>query len=86
VRLPREQVRSTVGAGDAFAAGVIYGLHEGWPVAECLRLAAASAAACVQGQNTSDGIGAAEDCLADAQKWGYRPVESHGSVVVTTDR
>jgi len=86
VRLPREQVRSTTGAGDAFAAGVIYGLHEGWPVEECLRLAAASAAACVRGQNTSDGIRAAQDCLADAQKWGYRPVESHGSVVVTTDR
>ena len=26
------EVRSTTGAGDAFAAGVIYGLHEGWPV------------------------------------------------------
>ena len=37
VRLPREQVRSTTGAGDAFAAGVILGLHEGWPVERCLR-------------------------------------------------
>ena len=45
VRLPREQVRSTTGAGDAFAAGVILGLHEGWPVERCLRLAVASAAA-----------------------------------------
>ena len=86
VRLPREEVRSTTGAGDAFAAGVIYGLHEGWPVAECLRLAAASAAACVRGQNTSDGIDTAENCLAEAEKCGYRPVESHGSVVGTTDR
>jgi sugar/nucleoside kinase (ribokinase family) len=74
VRLPREQVRSTVGAGDAFAAGVIYGLHEGWPVAECLRLAAASAAACVRGQNTSDGILSASECLAAAERWGYRSV------------
>jgi sugar/nucleoside kinase (ribokinase family) len=86
VRLPREQVRSTTGAGDAFAAGVLYGLHEGWPVEECLRLAAASAAACVQGQNTSDGIRAAGVCLAEADRWGYRQVESHGSVVATTDR
>jgi sugar/nucleoside kinase (ribokinase family) len=75
-----------VGAGDAFAAGVLFGLHEGWSVEECLRLAAASAAACVRGQNTSDGIRAAHDCLADGEKWGYRPVESHGSVVATTDR
>ena len=74
VRLPREEVRSTVGAGDAFAAGVLFGLHEGWPVEECLRLGAASAAACVQGQNTSDGIRHADACLRDAEAVGYRPV------------
>ena len=60
VRVPRDQVRSTTGAGDAFAAGVILGVHEGWPVDECLRLAAASAAACVTSIHTSDGVGRAE--------------------------
>ena len=73
VRLPREQVRSTTGAGDAFAAGVILGLHEGWPVERCLRLAVASAAACVRSPNTSDGIKRAEACLAEADRIGYRP-------------
>ena len=73
VRLPREQVRSTTGAGDAFAAGVILGLHEGWPTERCLRLAVASAAACVRSPNTSDGIKPAEECLAEADRAGYRP-------------
>ena len=73
VRLPREQVRSTTGAGDAFAAGVILGLHEGWPVERCLRLAVASAAACVRSPNTSDGIKPADQCLAEADLAGYRP-------------
>ncbi len=73
VRLPREQVRSTNGAGDAFAAGVILGLHEGWPVERCLRLAVASAAACVQSPSTSAGIKRAAACLADADQAGYRP-------------
>jgi len=73
VRLPREQVRSTTGAGDAFAAGVILGLHEGWPPERCLRLAVASAAACVRSPNTSDGIKAADQCLAEAGRAGYRP-------------
>lgn len=73
VRLPREQVRSTTGAGDAFAAGVILGLHEGWPIEECLRLGVASAAACVRSPNTSDGIQPAEACLAEADRVGYRP-------------
>ena len=72
VRLPREQVRSTTGAGDAFAAGVILGLHEGWPVERCLRLGVASAAASVRSPNTSDGIEAAEACLAEAERAGYR--------------
>jgi sugar/nucleoside kinase (ribokinase family) len=72
VRLPRERVRSTTGAGDAFAAGVILGLHEGWPTERCLRLGAASAAACVRGASTSDGIRAAGACLAEADRAGYR--------------
>jgi len=73
VRLPREQVRSTTGAGDAFAAGVILGLHQSWPVEHCLRLAVASAAACVRSPNTSDGIMPAQACLAEADRAGYRP-------------
>jgi sugar/nucleoside kinase (ribokinase family) len=73
VRLPREQVRSTNGAGDAFAAGVILGLHEGWPVERCLRLAVASAAACIASPVTSAGIKPAAACLADADQAGYRP-------------
>jgi sugar/nucleoside kinase (ribokinase family) len=73
VRLPRDQIRSTTGAGDAFAAGVVLGLHEGWPVDRCLRLGAASAAACVRSPHTSDGIPAANACLAAADHAGYRP-------------
>jgi sugar/nucleoside kinase (ribokinase family) len=73
VWLHREQVRSTNGAGDAFAAGVILGLHEGWPVERCLRLAVASAATCVRSPSTSDGIKGAAACLADADQAGYRP-------------
>ena len=72
VRLAREQVRSTTGAGDAFAAGVILGLHEGWPVEHSLRLAVASAAACVRSPGTSDGIKRADACLAEAGQAGYR--------------
>jgi sugar/nucleoside kinase (ribokinase family) len=73
VRLRRQEVRSTNGAGDAFAAGVILGLHEGWPVERCLRLAVASAAACVRSPGTSAGIKPTAACLADADQAGYRP-------------
>ena len=32
-------VMDTTGAGDAFAAGLVYGLRRGWPVARCARFA-----------------------------------------------
>jgi sugar/nucleoside kinase (ribokinase family) len=73
VRLARSEVHSAVGAGDAFAAGVLFGLHDRWPVERCLRLGAASAAACVRGTSTSDGIRPAAQCLAEADRIGYRP-------------
>jgi sugar/nucleoside kinase (ribokinase family) len=73
VRLPPGQVRSTTGAGDAFAAGVILGLHDGWPAERCLRLGVAAAAACVRSPHTSDGIGPAAICLTEADRAGYRP-------------
>jgi sugar/nucleoside kinase (ribokinase family) len=76
VLLRREEVCNTVGAGDAFAAGVVLGLHERWPVERCLRLGVASAAACVRSPGTSDGIQRAEACLAEADRAGYRPTAS----------
>lgn len=72
VRLPRAQVRSTIGAGDAMAAGVVYGLHEGWDVQTCLRLGVTTAAACLRGATTSDGILSAQQCLALGTEFGFR--------------
>jgi sugar/nucleoside kinase (ribokinase family) len=72
VRVPADMVRSTTGAGDAFAAGVILGLHAGWPLADGLRLGSAAAAACIQDAHTSNGIGPAAACLAAADRYGFR--------------
>ena len=72
VRVPRDRVRSTTGAGDAFAAGVLLGLHEDWPVERCLELGVAAAARCIGDEHTSAGIGPAADCLVDAARSGHR--------------
>ena len=85
VRLPREQVRSTTGAGDAFAAGVILGLHEGWPVERaCAWRGGAPRPAC--GASTPRRASGRPVTDRPTREVGYRPVESHGSVVATTDR
>lgn len=54
--VPPEMIVSAVGAGDAFCAGVLYGIHEGWPPEECLRIANATAATCLCAKNTTDGV------------------------------
>lgn len=41
--VPSYEVVSTLGAGDAFCAGMLYGIHESWPLPDALRLGCASA-------------------------------------------
>jgi sugar/nucleoside kinase (ribokinase family) len=74
VAMPQSAVAGANGAGDAFAAGMLYGLHEDWPIAECLRLAHASAAASMRAVSTTEGVAPVAECLALAQKWGLRPL------------
>lgn len=47
---------STVGAGDAFCAAVLYGLHEDWPAERICAAAHAAAARCLKGATATDGI------------------------------
>ena len=76
VAVPADAFAGANGAGDAFAAGMIYGLHEDWPIADCLRLAHASAAASMRAVSTTEGVAPVAECLALAEKWGFRPLEA----------
>ena len=72
VCLPPGVIRNATGAGDAFAAGVVLGLHDDLSVEECLRLGVCAAAANLQGAGTSDGVMPAADCLALGERYGFR--------------
>ena len=72
LRVPKEQIVGANGAGDAFAAGFLYGFHEGWAVAECLALAHATAGASLRGISTVDTVENWQTCLALAKQWGAR--------------
>ena len=54
--IPPAEIVSPVGAGDAFAAGVLHGLHEDWTPSETLRLALRAAAACLRGVGASEAM------------------------------
>src|SRR5208282_4380477 len=61
--IPQSRIVGTVGAGDAFAAGVLYGLHEGRPIESALHYGVCVATSCLCGAGASDGIRHLEECL-----------------------
>lgn len=71
--LPPEKIVGTVGAGDAFAAGVLFGLHEDVPIETALDYGVCVAASCLGGVGTSDAILPLLDCLALREKFGTNP-------------
>jgi sugar/nucleoside kinase (ribokinase family) len=74
VALPASAIVGANGAGDAFAAGMLYGLHEQWPIVECLELGHASAAASMRAVSTTAGLGTVGECRTLARRWGFRPL------------
>jgi sugar/nucleoside kinase (ribokinase family) len=72
VKVPGDAIKGTTGAGDAFAAGVVYGLHENWDVAECLKLGVATAAQNIQSHLSSIGVARFDETLEAANNYGFR--------------
>ena len=73
VRVPKSVIAGPNGAGDAFASGVLYGMHQGWELEASLELAHASAAASMRRIGTTDGIEAWSECLSFARGYGVNP-------------
>jgi sugar/nucleoside kinase (ribokinase family) len=72
VHVPPQDLKSTNGAGDAFASGVILGLHEGWPVERCLEAGVCVAAVSLNAYSTSGAIRSFGECLAYGRAHGFR--------------
>lgn len=70
--LPREKVVGANGAGDALAAGVLLGVHQGWSMETCLNLGVCTAAASLSHVTCSDGIRPYPECLGLGERYGYR--------------
>ncbi len=73
LKLPPKYIAGTAGAGDAFCAGVLLGLHEGWDLARCLKTAVCVAAASLSDATCTEGVKALPACLALGKKYGFRP-------------
>ncbi len=61
--LSQNYIKGTVGAGDAFCAGMLYGIHEEWDMEKSMRFANAMAAICLSDTSTSGGMKTLEETL-----------------------
>lgn len=71
VKLPAKQVLGTAGAGDAFCAGVLFGLHEGWELKRCLETGVCTAAASLTDPTCTGGMKSLSACQALGKKYGF---------------
>jgi len=73
LNLPPKYIAGTAGAGDAFCAGVLLGLHENWELKKSLLTGVCAAAASLSHPTCTDGMKDLESCLALAKKYRPRP-------------
>lgn len=62
--VPPEDIRGAAGAGDAFMAGMLLGIHEDWDLRRSLRFANAAAVTCLSHPTTTRGVGTAAEIEA----------------------
>ena len=64
LKLPKGYIKGTVGAGDAFCAGVIYAAEKGLSMPEALKIGVCTAAASLSEVSASDGVKTVDQVLA----------------------
>ncbi len=72
VNVAQEEIVGSTGAGDAFYAGMLFGIHEDWPLEKCLDLGNAAAATSLHSATTSASIRPWAECLDYARARGLR--------------
>ena len=73
LKLPSDYIAGTAGAGDAFCAGVLLGLHEGWPLQRCLLTGVCIAAASLADATCTAGVKSLNSSVALAKKFRFGP-------------
>ena len=72
LKLPADYIAGTAGAGDAFCAGMLLGLHEDWDLKRCLLTGVCIAAASLAHPTCTAAVGSLKSSLALAKKFGFR--------------
>ncbi len=72
LNVPRSEIVGTVGAGDAFCAGCLYGIYNGWDNRQMLEFASGAAACNLFAANSVDGMRSRDEIVAVCEKYGFQ--------------
>lgn len=72
LKLPPDYIRGTAGAGDAFCAGVLLGLHEEWDLQRCLLTGVCIATASLSDPTCTAGVKSLNNSLSLSRKFSFR--------------
>ncbi len=78
LRIPGGEILGSVGAGDAFCAGALYGIYHNYSDAQMLEYASAAAACSLFAENSVDGMRSKTEINKLAGKYGRMEVSEHG--------
>lgn len=70
LKIPTEEIKGSVGAGDAFCAGCLYAIYKGYENEEILKFASAAAACNLFEANSTDGMKSKVDIEGISEKYG----------------
>ena len=72
VDIPRSDIKGTVGAGDAFCAGMLYSIYKGFDIPYALRVAGCAAICNLTEKNSIDGLRPFEEAMKMEDKYGLQ--------------
>lgn len=75
LNIPKEEIKGSVGAGDAFCAGALYGIYNNFSDGEILDFASAAAACNLFAENSVDGMKNKEEIKKTAAKYGRKEMK-----------
>jgi sugar/nucleoside kinase (ribokinase family) len=73
LNLPEGYIAGAVGAGDAFCAGMLYGIHEEWSPEDSMNLGACCSAASLSASDGNSGMRPLKEVLSLSDRFNFRP-------------
>jgi sugar/nucleoside kinase (ribokinase family) len=74
LQIPSEMIKGSVGAGDAFCSGCLYGIYHNFADRQLLEFASAAAACSLFAANSTDGMRTKAEILAVAEAYEMQPL------------